>query len=152
MSEIASREERESNVVISGVVESNANTSDKRQEEDRAKVLNILKHVDHRLNAEDIRVTYRTGKKRDDRARLTVVKLSSSKLRNDILKNTRGTSIPENCKIRPDLTKAEREDEISFFKRLADCKEAKPNSDFRVVGPPGHRRLMEIRKLTVPQA
>ena len=40
----------------------------------------------------------------------------------------------------------------NVIKRLADCKEAKPNSDFRVVGPPGHRRLMEIRKLTVPQA
>ena len=146
VTEISSREERESNIVISGLIESKAGTSEERQDEDRKNALITLKSIDTKVNAENIRCIFRTGKKRDDNARLTIVKLNSPELRNNILKNVRHSTIPNGCKVRPDLTKVEREDEDAFFKRLAEVKAEKPDKDFRVVGPPGHRRYIEIRR------
>ena len=115
-----SREEREANLVIRGMAESKAESSEDRKREDRDLAYDTLKNLDEYLKLDDILQIFRTGRKHDAHPRLTIVKLNSVAKRNNILKNARLNTGPNGCKVRPDLTKAERDDDESFFKKLRE--------------------------------
>ena len=144
VTELAAREVRETNVVINGLPESTVIDRAERMSDEKRSALGVLQHLNPGLSDDDISSVFRTGKKREDRPRLAIVKLRNAEIRADILRKARQSqeSIAGGIKVRPDLTKTEREQENEFFGRLKEAKEANPDKVFRVMGPPGNRRFV----------
>jgi len=142
ISELNDREERSRNVVIVGLTESTSTDTEERKRHDREAAMDVFRQIGSSLEAGDIERVFRTGKQQD-RPRLMVVGLSSTEKRTEILKKTKQSTNLRGIKVRPDLTKAEREQEKTFFMKLDEAKKSNPGMGFRVYGPPGQRKFVK---------
>ena len=69
------------------------------------------------------------------------VRLSSLDVRDTVLR--RGSAVP-GVRVRPDLSREERDHEEQFFRQLGEKKEKNPGKIYRVKGPPGRRYFVEV--------
>jgi len=147
--EIDEIEQKKQNLVIHRLLESNEESNEDRMKQDTAAALKLINSIipeSKQITPEDIVYAHRIGRRPDADAkpRPLVVRLITQVKRDLIMSNApklRGTN-----RISPDLTKAERANEKSFFKNLNSLKTASGNDKvYKVVGPPGYRKIREVK-------
>ena len=155
MSELNERKQRELNLVIYGVKESDSEIREDRIYYDRQKVIEIGAKCDVILRTEDIGKTVRLGKfDKDKRKRPILVSLKALEHKRNILRGARNLKDEDSnselelraVRIANDLTRAEREQEKQLFTRAKELQQQE-SGDFiyRVRGPPWARRVAKIK-------
>ena len=153
MSELNERKQRELNLVIYGVKESDSEIREDRIYYDRQKVREIGAKCDVILHTEDIGKTVRLGKfDKDRRKRPILVTLKSLDSKRNILRGARNLKDEDSnselraVRIANDLTRAEREQEKQLFTKAKELQEQESGDYiYRVRGPPWARRVAKIK-------
>lgn len=158
-SEIRDREERKANFIVHGVPETR---DDEMKGEDKKAIDSILvseicEAIDINLNLDkDVKFIKRLGEVKEDKDRPIVVGCLEKEKKLEITRNSRklaGKSEFEGIYIVPDLTWQQRKEEqdlnVEAHKRNAELSaDQSLNTEWRVVGPRGERRLILGRKRT----
>lgn len=125
INEVEQRQNRQCNVIITGLPESQTGSVDERKEHDVELCSEIFECIEQRnVVFEDTR---RLGKQRSDNKRPICVRLTSKESRNKILRNAKklkqSSQFP-NCYINPDLTELQRKMEFQLRRELKRLREA----------------------------
>ena len=155
LAEMKDREERKLNVIINGVKESTASEKDQVQEEENNMLNELITNMqlDVAPTTEKIKFKTRLGPKKAGMQRPFLVKFRDQGTRDKVIRNAQKITTP-GIRIRPDLTKRQREEDEKF-KRNVDAEnrtdtELKDEAgDFRwkVAGPPGNLRKVKTRDI-----
>ena len=107
--------------------------------------MNMIIPSNDNITENDITVSYRVGRRREQtsRPRPYIIRFKEQRKRDLVLSNVPQLS-GQVIRIIQDLTKAERENVSEFFKRLDSIKQAGNGQLYKVVGPPGYRKLKKM--------
>ena len=153
LTEIKDRDERKFNLIVNGVKESNATEKPEVQQEEN-ELLNQL-FSDMQMNAEttsdNIQFKTRLGTKQAGRNRPFLLKFRDQRTRNDVLRNARKV-LESGIRVRPDLTKLQRQEDEKFRKTVDEENSVNPEDDsgeyrWKVAGPPGNLRKIKVRNI-----
>lgn len=153
LAEIKDRDERKFNVIVNGVKESNETEKTEVQNEEN-RLLNQL-FSDMQMNADttsdNIQFKTRLGTKQAGRNRPFLLKFRDQRTRNDVLRNARKV-LESGIRIRPDLTKLQRQEDEKFRKTVDDENSVNPEDNsgeyrWKVAGPPGNLRKIKVRNI-----
>jgi len=144
--EIDEIEQKKQNLVIHRLHESIGETNEAKTEQDittAIKLINSIVPESKPITSEDIVYARRIGRRPDADAkpRPLVVRLTTQLKRDLIMSNA--PKLHGINRISPDLTKAERANEETFFKNLQALKSSGNGKTYKVVGPPGYRKVKE---------
>ena len=154
--EMKEREERSQNIVLYGLEEPTAQTTEERKKEEKRRVEEVVREIGVEANGE-IEVKFRAGKKMEGetgtRPRPLIVHVSDEETRERIFKGARNLSrVPAMKKVfvSPDLTWTQREEarkEEKQLKELADKKTEEAKNEGKsgkwiMIGQRGKRRLV----------
>ena len=154
MSEIKDREERKHNVIVNGLKESTAVEKAEVQAEENDHLNKLF--TDMQLNPETtsqrIKFKTRLGAKQPGKPRPLLLKFHDIHTRDSVLQNGRKV-LTSKIRVKPDLTKRERDEDEKFKKKVDEENESKPADDsgdyrWKVAGPPGHLRKVKVRNVT----
>ena len=153
LSEMKDREDRKHNIIVNGMNESSAT----EKEDVIAEENNILRklfdkmEIDAKATSENIKFKTRLGTKEPGKQRAFLVKFHDVRVRDDVLRN--GKKVSESgVRIKPDLTKIEREEDVKFRKMIDEENENDPKDDsgdyrWKIAGPPGNLRKVKVRDI-----
>ena len=152
--EIKEREDRRCNVIVSGIAESEARNKDDVFAEERNHLTKLFDDLEMNsiTTSENVKFKTRLGKREPDKGpRPFLLKFHNANVRDDVLRNARKVS-NSGIRIKPDLTKKEREEDEKFKKNVDDENNKNPtdeSGDFRwkVAGPPGNLRKVKMRNV-----
>ena len=154
LTEMKDREDRKHNVIILGLKESPSSTNPTEMQAAENDLLNKL-FSDMELPAdtsEKIKFRTRLGKVEAGRGpRPFLVKFQEISVREDVLKRSRKVT-KTGIRIKPDLTKMEREQDEQFKKTIdeenqSDLKDESGDFRWKVAGPPGNLRKVKMRNI-----
>lgn len=154
LSEMKDRDERKHNIIINGITESTAEEKKDiftEENESLNKMFRDMK-MDPVTTSQRIKFKTRLGEKpTNNKPRPFLVKFQDVHIRNKVLQNGRNL-VTSDIRIKPDLTKLEREEDENFKKRVDEENDKKPkdnSGDFRwkVAGPPGNLRKIKVRNI-----
>ena len=170
MNEAEQRDKKRKNVVLYGVPESTSPTTSERiahDKEELTKVLNII-GASEPIKQDGALRMYRSGKKvsSQDEAeagsdspgpgpRPLVVELKSEEQREELLSKSRVLR-EDDDRMKPDLTKMQRDKDKALRTEVDDLNKAKPRDDqgnfhWRIAGPPGQLRKVKVREENQPR-
>jgi len=151
LNEITERKNREANIVIYGLEESESTSRDERAEYDTKNVVEIADACEVKINQDDIDKVMRLGKydKEKKTKRPLLVKLKTVETKSKIFKGIKKLNENEELKsinIANDLTKTERENEKKLYEQAKEMKKTVSGDyTFRVRGPPWARKIVKVR-------
>jgi hypothetical protein len=153
-SELATREEKSSNICIYGLEESKEDDAAKWREAETKKVMDMVEQIGVRVEGEVV-VKFRAGRQREEGAkpRPLIVRVADDEMRARIFRNARLLSREERTRrvfISQDLTpqqreedrKAELERKEEAARKTEEAKNAGRKEKFVVVGMRGRRRVV----------
>ena len=156
-SEMKEIEERSENVVVYGLKEMDGNSAAVNNEAESRIIREMAKEIGVEMGVDDVEVKFRAGKKReeDERPRPLIVKIKDDEKRDKLRKNARLLARSDEWKkvfLSEDLTWQQREEARKQEKELREeadrrTEEAKKDGKavkFRVVGPRGRRRVVQV--------
>ncbi len=154
-SELREREEKMNNVVIHGIPEIVEDIPGlEKKDRDMKKVIMVVNEIiEGEIEKKDIKFIKRLGEKNDD-SRPILLGCKNVDLKCQILQNARmlkDSELYSDVRVGPDLTAQQRKDEKDLFSEAAlknaelSAEEAL-NSEWRVVGAKGSKRLVLTRK------
>ena len=153
LSEMKDREARKLNVIINGLKESTATEKTQVQEEENVLLNGLFGNMQMNVatTTENIKFKTRLGAKQPNKQRPFLVKFRDQRTRDDVLRNARRITT-SGIRIKPDLTKLQREEDEKFKKKVDEDNNDEPSDesgDFRwkVVGPPGDLRKVKTRDI-----
>ena len=152
LSEMKDREERKLNVIVNGLKESSAVEKTQVQEEENALLSGLFQEMQMNVEpTENIKFKTRLGAKQPNKQRPFLVKFRDQRTRDNVLQNAQRITSP-GIRIRPDLTKLQREEDERFKRKIDVDNMDEPSDesgDFRwkVVGPPGGLRKVKTRNI-----
>ena len=156
--EMKEQEERSENLVIYGLEERQEEDAKSRMEAEKERVVEMAGRVGVEVVLEEVEIKFRAGKKQEGaRPRPLVVKIRNEEKREKIRRNARLLSRSEEWKtvfVSEDLTWQQREEARKQEKALreeADKKTEEAKNEgrrvkFRVVGPRGRRRVVQVEE------
>jgi hypothetical protein len=151
--EMKDREERKCNVIINGMKESAATEKEQVYAEENQLLNNLFNdmQMDAGSTSEKIKFKTRLGPKQPGKSRPFLVKFRDHGTRDSVLR--KASKLPVGgARIKPDLTKKQREEDEKFKRKLDEDNEAEPtdeSGDFRwkVAGPPGNLRKVKFHNI-----
>lgn len=163
LQEINRRKERENNIIIYGLEESNAKTKPERIEHDHKKLQEVLDVLEVEIKREDIEVVARCGKfdkekfLKDKARRPVRVVIKKGEKKTQIFKSIKKLRENESMKdvsISNDLTLAERKQEKLMYEQAQELTRLSSGEfSYRVRGPPWARKITKVPKAPVdPEA
>ena len=151
--EMKDREERKFNIIINGLKESAATEKEEVYAEENQLLNNLFNdmQIDAGGTSEKIKFKTRLGPKQPGKSRPFLVKFRDHRTRDNVLRNASKLPVGS-ARIKPDLTKKQREEDEMFKKKLDEDNDAEPtdeSGDFRwkVAGPPGNLRKVKFRNI-----
>ena len=151
--EMKDREDRKYNVIVNGLRESNATVVEEVRAEEN-ELLNKLfndMQIDGESTSASIKFKTRLGAKQPGKNRPFLLKFRDRRTRENVLRNA--SRLPSTgVRVKPDLTKEERDEDDKFKRILDEENNAEPkdeSGDFRwkVAGPPGNLRKVKVRNI-----
>jgi hypothetical protein len=107
--------------------------------------------INQTSTSDSIKFKARLGLKEPGKQRPFLLKFHDVRVRDNVLRNaakitTRGV------RVKPDLTKKQREEDEEFKKKVDDENESKPNDEsgdyrWKIAGPPGNLRKVKVRNI-----
>ena len=144
------RERKKRQVICHGIPESKAATGEKRADDDKANLAEVLDCTKANLTMEDVKFTRRVGKATVGKDRPLCVGFYDEWTKDRLLrfsKNLKGTK-RNDVKIWPDFTQAQRQlfkDQMEVAKTRNASKEGlQAGQEWRVVGAKGDTRLIRV--------
>ena len=152
LSEMKDRDERKCNIIIHGMKESNASEKEDvhRQENEQLHSIFHDMQADADRAVDGIKFRSRLGAKQPGKHRPFLVKFHDHRVKEEVMRKTKNA--PEGIRIKPDLTKKQREEDEKFKRSLDEENKAEPkdeSGDFRwkLAGPPGNLRKIKTRNI-----
>lgn len=154
LSEVNDRREREQNLIIFGVKESNSDNKQERIQHDLEKIKEIGNICDVKLTDSDMTKTVRLGKfNTESKERPILATVASLETKKKILKGawklSKLNKEPNSTRVRiaNDLTKTEREQEKQLYVKAKEMQENESGEYlFKVRGPPWARKIVKVKK------
>ena len=153
LSEMKDREERKHNVIVNGLSESNASDRAESQEAENAMLTDLFNKMG--MNAEstngNVKFKTRLGAKGPGRKRPFLIKFHDQRVRNEVLRKAKEITA-SGIRIRPDLTRLQRQEDEKLRKAVDDENNSKPKDEsgeyrLKVAGPPGNLRKIKTRNI-----
>ena len=153
LSEMKEREERKNNIIINGLKESDAADKTEAQAAENAMPTDLFNKMT--MNAEtthgNVKFKTRLGAKEAGRRRPFLLKFQDQRVRNEVLRNAKAITTP-GIRIKPDLTKLQRQEDEQLRKAVDDENNTKPEDEsgeyrLKVAGPPGNLRKVKTRNI-----
>lgn len=143
--EVAERDSRKDNIIMHNIPEVNQELLDQGKD-DAQQILDILKFIQPDMEQENIRKTYRLGKRTEDKKRPVCVVLKDNQTKSKILsaaKKLKDSRYKE-IGIANDLTKTQRDE----LKKLRDEAKARSTDEmtYIVTGKPGFWKVVQKTK------
>ena len=152
-SEIKDREERKLNVIVLGVKESEETDKGAIHAEENDLLDKLFTDMEIQLASasESIKFKARLGSKEPNKRRPFLLKFHDVRVRNSVLRNAGKISTP-GVRIKPDLTKRQREDDEVFKQKIDEENRANPSDEsgdyrWKIAGPPGNLRKVKVRNI-----
>ena len=155
LAEMKDRDERKNNAVIIVIIGIKESSSDDKAQvhADENEILTQL-FSDMGLNPDtsaNIKFKTRLGAKEAGKQRPFLLKFHDVRVRNDVLRNAKKIATP-GVRIKPDLTKKQREEDDLFKKSVDEENKSKPKDDsgdfrWKLSGPPGNLRKVKERDI-----
>ena len=153
LAEIKDREERKKNVIVLGVKESSATGKADIHTEENDLLSKLFRDmgVNDISASDDIKFKARLGAKEPGKKRPFLLKFHDSRLRDKVLRNTAKIKSP-GVRIKPDLTKKQREEDDLLKKEVDDENKLNPKDEsgdyrWKLAGPPGNMRKVKVRNI-----
>ena len=153
LAEMKDREDRKHNAVIIGIKESSKTdkTEIHAEENDLLNQLFADIGINPDTTSENIRFRTRLGTKEVGKQRPFLLKFHDTRVRDNVLRNATKVTTP-GVRIKPDLTKKQREEDELFKKTVDEENKTKPRDDsgdfrWKLAGPPGNLRKVKERDI-----
>ena len=152
LSEMKDREDRKCNIIIHGMIEPTATEKEEvhRMENDSLRSIfqEMQTDTEQALNA--IKFKSRLGAKQPGKHRPFLVKFHDRRVQQQVMQKT--MNAPEGIRIKPDLTKKQREEDDKFKRSLDEENQSEPKDDsgdfrWKLAGPPGNLRKVKTRDI-----
>ena len=152
LSEMKAREERKLNIIIHGMKEPDATEKPEihRQENEQLSVLFQEMQINAEGVLEGIKFKSRLGQKQPGKHRPFLVKFHDRRVRDDLMRKAK--NVRTGIRLKPDLTKKERDDDEKFKQMLDEENRTEPKDDsgdfrWKIAGPPGNLRKVKVRNI-----
>ena len=153
LTEMKDREDRKHNVIVNGLKESSATEKDAVHAEENALLDKVFTdmQMDATTTSTNIHFKTRLGAKQPGKQRPYLLKFRDQRTRDDVLRNAKKV-LASGVRIKPDLTKIQREEDAKFKKTIDEENNAKPEDEsgeyrWKVAGPPGNLRKLKVRNV-----
>ena len=152
LAEIKDREERKHSVIVLGIKESAA-TEKTQIHADENQILDKMfsDMAIPTLSSDNLKFKARLGSKEPGKQRPFLLKFHDVRVRDGVLRNSSKITIP-GVRVKPDLTKKQREEDERFKQSVDDENRSKPSDEsgdyrWKIAGPPGNLRKVKVRNI-----
>ena len=121
-----------------------------RQENEQLSVLFHEMQVDAERVLEGVKFKSRLGSKQAGKHRPFLVKFHDRRVREEVMRKAK--NVRAGIRMKPDLTKKERDEDEKFKRTLDEENRAEPKDDsgdfrWKLAGPPGNLRKVKVRNI-----
>ena len=152
LTEMKDREERKCNIIIHGMVEPDVTEKEEvhRLENDELRSIFQEMQADAERVLNSIKFKSRLGAKQPGKQRPFLVKFHDRRVQEEVMRKTKNS--PDGIRIKPDLTKKQRDEDEKFKRSLDEENQSEPKDDsgdfrWKLAGPPGNLRKVKMRNI-----
>ena len=153
LAEMKDREDRKHNAVVIGIKESSSTDKEEVHAEENELLNQLFSNmgINPDTTAENIKFKTRLGTKEAGKKRPFLLKFHDVRVRDNVIRNsTRVTA--SGIRVKPDLTKKQREEDELFKQTIDEENKTKPSDDsgdfrWKLAGPPGNLRKVKERDI-----